>query len=105
MYNLVTQVTMRVVKNVLSTGSWLQRAVTYPPPPPPPQESELECIQLQANVEQLGEEKERVLNSLIEAESVRLCTCNTAYSSELNTYHIIVYRVFIRHCRVPVSVA
>ena len=95
---------MRVVKNVLSTG-YLVAAGRHLSPPPSPQESELECIQLQANVEQLGEEKERVLNSLIEAESVQLCTCNTAYSSELNTYHIIVYRVFIRHCRVPVSVA
>ena len=32
------------------------------------QESELECIQLQSRVEQLKEEKERLLNSLVEAE-------------------------------------
>ena len=32
------------------------------------QEAELECIELQAKVEQLDEEKERLLNSLIEAE-------------------------------------
>ena len=32
------------------------------------QESELECIQLQSKVEQLQEEKERLLNSLVEAE-------------------------------------
>lgn len=33
-----------------------------------PQESELECIQTQSKVEQLKEEKERLLNSLVEAE-------------------------------------
>lgn len=32
------------------------------------QEAELECIELQTKVEQLNEEKERLLNSLIEAE-------------------------------------
>ena len=32
------------------------------------QEAELESIQLQSNVEQLKEEKERILNSLVEAE-------------------------------------
>ena len=31
-------------------------------------EAELESIQLQTTVEQLGEEKDRLLNSLIEAE-------------------------------------
>ena len=32
------------------------------------QESELECIQLQCKLDQLSEEKERLLNSLVEAE-------------------------------------
>ena len=32
------------------------------------QESELECIQMQSKVEYLKEEKERLLNSLVEAE-------------------------------------
>ena len=32
------------------------------------QESELECIQLQSKVDQFNEEKERLLNSLVEAE-------------------------------------
>ena len=32
------------------------------------QDEELECIQLQEKVDQLAEEKERILNSLVEAE-------------------------------------
>ena len=32
------------------------------------QESELESIQLQSNIDQLQEEKERLLNSLVESE-------------------------------------
>ena len=37
---------------------------------------ELVSIQLQARVQQLGEEKERLLNSLLEAELVPISVCN-----------------------------
>jgi len=49
------------------------------------QEAELESIQLQAQVEQLREEKERLLNSLLEAELVP----STAY--DRGSINCVVY--------------
>ena len=45
-----------------------------------PQETELESIQLQTRVEQLKEEKERLLNGLVEAEYVPI-PYNTVWSA------------------------
>ena len=49
------------------------------------QEAELESIQLQAQVEQLREEKERLLNSLLEAELV------TATAYDYGSINCVVY--------------